>query len=287
MEIEEIIGLSAFLIALAVLVSASMSDWKEREVSDKHWMILGVIGLVLITSYSIYHTGFRWEYLCLAAGTAMILLDLFWDREFNPLLYYSLMALLFIVPLYLGMSEPMVKAWASIPICYVIFLGMYVLNIVRGGADVKCLIVLSIMFPIYPQFFGFPFIDVPDTIMSQVFVYSISVLFLAALMTIPVIVYFIIRNAKNTGFSKRMFTGYSMSIAEAEGSDVWPLEDVVDGELTTIKIPDEEEIGPIYERLKAAGHENVWVTPMIPFIIMITVAVIVITLVGNPLFLIG
>ena len=239
-----------------------------------------------MTIYSIHTTGLRWEYLCLIAGTILILLDVFWDREFNPLVFYVLMALLFIIPLYSSFSEPIMKAWASIPICYIIFLGMYVLNIVRGGADVKCLIVLSIMFPIYPQFFGFPLINVPEAAMSQIFVYSISVLFLAAILAIPVIFYFMFRNIRDRNISKRMFSGHMMLISDAEGADVWPLEDIVDGELSHIKIPDEEEIDGIYTRLKEAGHEKVWVTPMIPFIVMITAAVAILTLIGNPLFLI-
>lgn len=287
METEEILWLSAFIITMVILLSASVSDWRKREVSDKHWAVLGAIGLIFLVSYSIYLTGFRWEYICLAAGTAMILLDILWEKEFNPILFYLLMAVLFIVPLYSNMSEDIMKAWASIPLCYIIFLGMYLFNIVRGGADVKCLIVLSIMFPVYPTFFGLPLITIPDTIMSQIFVLSISVLFIAAIMAIPVIFYFISRNIKHKDYSKRMFSSYTMKISDAKTSDVWPLEDIVDGDLTHIKIPEEDEIPMIYDRLTEAGYENVRVTPMIPFIIMITIATAIVILIGNPLFLIG
>lgn len=286
MEIEEILGLFALILTMIVLISASVSDWKEREVSDKHWIILGIIGLVLFTAYSIHTTGFRWEYVCLAAGTAMILLDIFWDKELNPFVFYFIMAVLFIVPLYSNMSEEIMIAWASIPVCYIIFLGMYVFNIIRGGADVKCLIVLSIMFPLYPQFFGLPLISVPDTFVSQIFVSSISILFLAAVMTIPLILYFVLRNVKNKDYSKRMFSSYVMDIADAESKDVWPLEDVVDGEVINTKIPDEECIEGIYARLREAGRDNVRVTPMIPFIIMIAISTLITMIVGNPLFLI-
>lgn len=286
MEIEEILGLTALILTMIVLISASISDWKEREVSDKHWIVLGAIGLVLFIAYSIHVTGFRWEYVCLAAGTALILLDLFWEREFNPFVFYFIMAVLFIVPLYGNMSEEIMIAWASIPICYVIFLGMYVFNIIRGGADVKCLIVLSIMFPLYPQFFGLPLISIPDTVVSQIFVSSIAILFLAAVMTVPLILYFIVRNVRKKDYSKSMFSSYMMDISEAETKDVWPLEDVVDGEVTHAKIPDENDIGEIYARLREAGRSEVRVTPMIPFIIMIAVSTLLIMTVGNPLFLI-
>lgn len=286
MEIEEIFGVSAFIVTMAILISASISDWKEREVSDIHWVLLGIIGLAMFTSYSVHMTGFRWEYVCLAAGTAMILMDILWNKEFNPLLFYLTMALLFVVPLCQNMSDDIFRAWASVPLCYLIYAGMYVLNIVRGGADVKCLITLSIMFPVYPVFFGLPAINVPDTAFSQIFVCSISVLFFAALMVIPIVVYFIVRNAKD-GISGRMASGYRMSVSQAENSDVWPLEDIIDGEPARIKIPKEEEIKDIYGRFREAGYEEIWVTPMIPFIVLITIATAALIILGNPLFIIA
>jgi len=288
-EIEGIFGTFAFVITMVILVSASIRDWKDREVPDVHWIVLGIIGLVMFVSYSVYMTEFRWEYVCLAAGTAMILLDIFLDREFNPLVYYALMALLFIVPLYHNMSDDIFIAWASVPLCYLIYLGMYLFGIVRGGADAKCLITLSIMFPLYPSFFGLPLIGLPDGIFSpfsQIFVCSISILFLAAILTIPIILYFAVRNARESGLSRRMFFGYRMDISKAEDSDVWPLEDIIEGNLTPIRAPKEEDMSNIYARLREAGHDDVLVTPMIPFIVLIMAATAVLNLAGNPLFLI-
>ena len=135
MEADEIFGAVAFVTAMVVLISASIRDWKEREVSDAHWIVLGVIGLAIFVSYSIYHTGFRWEYVCLTAGAVMILIDIFSDREFDPLIFYVLMALLFIVPLYNNMSDDLFIAWASVPLCYLMYVGMYLFKILRGGAD--------------------------------------------------------------------------------------------------------------------------------------------------------
>ena len=286
METEEIFGVLAFVVTMIILVSASIRDWKNREVPDAHWIALGVVGLVMFVSYSIHMTGFKWEYACLAAGTAMILLDIFLEREFNPLIYYFLMALLFIVPLYHNMSDAVFVAWASVPLCYLIYVGMYFIGAVKGGADTKCLITLSMMFPLYPSFFGLPAIDVPDNLFSQIFVCSISVLFLAAVLIVPLILYFAARNAKEGGLSGRMFSGYRMDISKAENSKVWPLEDVIGGEITHIKTPKDEEIAGIYTRLKAAGQDTVWVTPMIPFIILITAATAIVVLAGSPLFLI-
>jgi len=285
-DIEEILGLSAFIITMVILISASIKDWKEREVPDIHWIVLSIAGLVLFITYSINLTGFRWEYILLAAGTAMIIFDIFSDKEFHPLIYYTIMAVVFIIPLYGNISQDIFRAWASIPFCFLIYVGMYIFGIVRGGADVKCLIAVSIMFPVYPLFLGLPIIAIHNVTMSQVFVFSVSLLFFAAILTIPMILYFAVRNVRAGHTSKRMFSGYRMDIAKAEAGDVWPAEDIIDGKVEHIKIPKEEDMAAIYARLKEAGQETVWVTPMIPFIIFITVAAAILGLAGNPLFLI-
>jgi len=283
-ETAEILGLSAFVITVAVLISASVGDWKKREVSDIHWAVLGTAGLVLTVILSIHLTGFRWEYLLLAAGTALILIDILWDKEFNPFVFYLAMGLLFIIPLFNNMSEDIMRAWASVPLCFLIYVGMYYLGIIRGGADVKCLIAISITFPMYPQFLGMPLFGVPHNIMVQIFVPSISILFIAALMVVPMVLVFVAKNMKKEKFSKKTFSGYRMELSKAESSEVWPLEDIVDGKLSTIKIPKDEEREAIFSRLREAGREDVWVTPMVPFVIMITAATALVLLIGSPLF---
>lgn len=286
METEEILGAAAFAVTMAVLVSASIRDWREREVPDGHWIVLGLAGLAVLVTYSVCLTGPRWEYIPLAAGTAMILADIFLDREFNPLVFYSVMAVLFIVPLFDNMSWDIFRAWASVPLCYLVFVGMYFLGIVRGGADVKCLITLSVMLPIYPSFFGLPLIDVPGGPFSQIFVFSVSVLFVAGVMTLPLPLYFAVRNLRDTGISSGMFSGYRMDISKAESAYVWPTEDIIGGTIERIRIPEEEEMGAIYARLKESGREKVRVTPMIPFIVFIALSAAFVSLVGSPLFII-
>jgi preflagellin peptidase FlaK len=280
-------GIAALLITVPVLVSASLSDWKEREVSDIHWLILGVTGLVLFTSYSLYENGFRWEYLCLALATVMILMDILWDKEWNPIIFYPIMALLFIVPLYSNIDDPLNRIWATIPVCYLIFMGMYVFGIVRGGADAKCIITLSIMFPLYPSFSGLPLIPVSGDAASDIFVPAISILFLAAIFSLTLVFYFMVVNIKNGDRGRHFLSGYRLPVDVAERSKVWPVEDVVEGEIVPARISNsDDELPEIYARLKEFGAEKVWVTPMIPFIIPLCAATVFILMIGNPIFLI-
>ena len=287
MEAETIIGSIAVIITVTTLLSASVQDWREREVSNFHWVIIGVSGLILFTVYSILETGFRIEYLAMAVGTALILVEILVDREFNSLLFYFLLAVLFIPSLYGNLSDPVMAAWAVIPISYILFMGMYIFDIVRGGADAKCLIVLSVMFPIYPAMFGMPLIEVSDTVMSQIFVFPIMVLFIAALAMIPIMFCFFVRNLIKGEFCKKAIQGYKMELSAARESKVWPIEDIKEGKRVSIGVPEDEKINEIYERMEAAGYDEVWVTPMIPFLIPITFAVIFLVVIGNPLFFIG
>jgi len=287
MDLRTGLSLLAMAITCAVMFSAAVSDWRKREVSNTHWLIMGISGLTFFTVYSINETGFRWEYLLLILGVLMIIIDMLWDREINPFLFYFSLALMFIIPLYGKLSDPVMAAWATIPICYIIFLGFYVLDVVRGGADTKCLITLSIMFPLYPYAFGLPLIEVPEGTASQILAFPISVFFIAGLMMIPLIFYFIVRNLREDGkVCRRAFHGYRMEIKKAKGSHVWPLEDVEDGKEVFIGVPQDEEMPQIYSRLEDAGYERIWVTPMIPFLIPIAMAVVFLFTIGNPLFLI-
>ena len=287
MEAETIIGLTAVIITVTTLLSASVHDWKDREVSNLHWIVIGASGLILFTVYSILETGFRIEYLVMATGTVLILVDILVDREFNSLLFYFLLAVLFILPLYGNLSDPVMVAWAVIPVSYIIFMGMYIFDIVRGGADAKCLIVLSVMFPIYPVIFGMPLIEVSNNLMSQIFIFPIMVLFIAALAMIPIMFCFFVRNVAKGEFCRKAIHGYKMRLDAARASKVWPIEDVKDGERISIGVPEDDKIDEIYARLEEAGCNEVWVTPMIPFLIPITFAVIFLVIIGNPLFLIG
>lgn len=285
MDYNETWGIIAFAITIIVLISASISDWKKREVSDIHWAIMGVAGVSLFFTYSVLEYGFKWEYFCLAVASLMALLDILWDRDRFLLLFYLILAFLFAIPLYYLSGDPLQAAWASIPVCYLLFVGMYIFGIIKGGADVKCLIGLSMMFAVYPTISMFPIIEMPESLISDIFVFSISALLWGAIMSCFMVAYYVFVNLKEGNKDRRMFTGYMMRVSKAKCSHVWPIEDVVDGEIVSICVPQEEQ--EVFQRLKEAGCEKVWVTPMIPFIIPITIATVFLIIVGNPLFLIG
>jgi archaeal preflagellin peptidase FlaK len=284
MHAEAIMELIAFVIMSVVMVSASASDWKKREVSDIHWLVMGSAGVMLFFISAVCWNGLKWEYICLAIGTGLILVDILWDREGSGIPFYVAIAILFALPLYFSSDDRFVISWASVVACYAIYMLMYVSGLLRGGADVKCLVSLSVMFPDYPEFLCFPVIGHPNSMMAHIFVFSISVLLFSATLSCLVCIRYAVMNARRGDICKRMFSGYRMDLKKAAESYVWPAEDVLDGKLVSIGTRDDSRM--VFDRLMAAGYDRVWVTPMVPFIVPMTIISVALVLIGNPLLII-
>ena len=132
-----------------------------------------------------------------------------------------------------------------------IFPLMYATGAMKGGADVKALVVLSFVFPAYPEFGSL----VWEPVYPQGYIFNpmFSILLIALVISV---VYAIIVNHHRSG-GKRI-ASYVTTKAEAESSFVWVLEKMDD--------------------------ENVRVTPMIPFLVPMTVGLLITVILGCPLF---
>ncbi len=284
MQLHDQLDLILVAVTVAVMLPAAVSDWRAREVPDRYWAVLGIIGLTALTCRTAAGAP-GWEHAALAAGGLLILADMLVDSERLLLPRYVAMALLFIVPLHsLHLhGDPHLAAWASVPVSYVVYLGMYYLGILPGGADVKCLVSLALLFPVYPSFAGLPLIPAAGHPAAAVLTFSVSALFLAALLTaaaaLPRIAAGVARGERGAVQLTRM-----MGVDAARASHVWPVQDVVGGELTPVRCTGDP--AEVYDRLAAAGIAEVRVTPMIPFIVPLTAAVLILAVLGNPLLLI-
>jgi hypothetical protein len=77
-----------------------------------------------------------------------------------------------------------------------------------------------------------------------------------------------------------MLFGVRMDVEEAKSKHVWPMEKVVDGQIRTALFPRADDEGD-WESLRAAGVERPWVTPKVPFLIPMTLAIPFSLLAGN------
>jgi len=170
---------------------------------------------------------------------------------------------MFIYPVMTAMDDGFVVSSLAVPICYLLFVVLFYGGVIKGGADVKCLISLAIVFPMYPVLYGYPVIGIPEPILSSIVSFPLTVLLYASLFSLLLMVPLMIRNIRlgDTRFPN-MLIGYRMSSEDVEAHHVWPMDGKEDAE-----------------------DGKVWVTPKIPFIIPITAAVIFTVLIGNVIFL--
>ena len=274
-------------VTAAILLYASVSDIKQREVSDKCWWILGIFGIGCMI-YSV-HEEVRWEHVLMIIGTAMILADILVDMGEDKrlsVIYHIAMAAMFIIPLAFSYDDATVIRFAIVPLAFVVFIGLFMSGMTIGGADVKCMIVLAMVFTSYPVFFGFPMIDAPQLseIPELILQFPLMLFYCAVLLNVFVALYLLLLNIVRKDLSfPHMFIGYRMNIQDARTAHIVPMQTVSDGKVVmSRKVRDKEGL----DDLERAGAERIWVTPMIPFIVPLTAAFFILVFIGNPLFFI-
>ena len=267
-------------IMIAVMLSASYFDWRYRTVQDIHWWVLGLSGIVL-TACSLPEM--RLEWIMILAGSFMILLFILLDVDVPWLVsavWCVVMAVLFIYPAVVFFDSDVTKRLLVIPICFVVFYILYMFGILRGGADAKCLMVAAMVFQTSPVIWELPLITVPPLNVQMIFSFPVAVLFHAALFSFAWLFWTVIRKIYRREDPVQMVTlsYYRMSIDDARRSHVWPKQDVVNGMIVNVNgIPPDGAL----DRLEAASAKDVWVTPIIPFMIPIMAAMVFVITVGS------
>ncbi|MBI0583007.1 MAG: hypothetical protein ISF22_02135 [Methanomassiliicoccus sp.] len=281
-------------LAFIVLAMAARADWRTREASDLYWVFLGGAGMVFLAAQIILD-GAEPAYLLILLPIGLFFADIFWERKgmfedgvnVVPLAMYAAGFAVLGAMVYLYSSDLYFWKLMLIPILFLVFILLYQFDVIKGGADAKALIALSIMLPLYPVIGPFPLIAIPFDTAQFVLPFPLLVLFNAALLTLAVPVFMLFRNLAGgqVRFPAMLF-GRPMPVAEARDRFVWPMERYEDGKLKLSLFPGpSEDTAADLDKLSAAGIEEVWVTPKIPFLIPITAALLFSVIVGNLLFL--
>jgi preflagellin peptidase FlaK len=275
-------------LAIAVMVLASISDWRSRMASDKHWYILGLVGSLLL-GWQLYDEGAPWIYFVCLALITLVFMDLLWDRPgiFEdgvaplPLSLYIATILAFGYLSLEHFNQPQFWMMLTIPILFILFFVLYQLDVIKGGADAKSLIALALMFAAYPGLDGFPLLELNNPAAQDILPFPLLVLFNGAILTLLVPLGLFLVNLVRRDFRfPLMFFGSRIPIDEAPSKQVWSMEKVVDGSIKTILFPRSDDEGD-WEGLRAAGIDRPWVTPKVPFLIPLTLSVPFSLLVGN------
>lgn len=264
---------------MTVLVSASVSDLRTRTVCDRHWMVAGAFAAVCSSVM-----WFAVSPIIMALnlmGSSLLLVYMLSERLSG---LYSLIPLAPSVVCFLVMFQGGAGAGALVtPAMFLVLLAMYRSGFIRGGADAKALMVISIAFPMYPALGPIPLVwgpvDGPSLVINPTF----SILAVSLLLSLVPSVFIAVRNLSSGYRGRGVFSSYLMPIESARDAHVWPVEDIVDGYVTRCRIPDDPS--EVYDRLRASGRDSVRVTPMVPFVVPITVAAASVLLLGSPLFM--
>jgi len=259
-QIETQLELAKTIIALSFLLYSSLSDYKSREVSDTVWAVMAPLGLAL-TLIEMYINGFAQ------------------------------------LPLY-GICLGLTTAFAIA----IFYAGGF------GGADAKALMCLALTLPFYPVGLLEPLLEEISPISTSFFPLSIfnnSVL-LAALMAIVMLLYNVSWSLKtgnrlfggtyeNESIGRKimvLLTGYKTSVDKMkEKWHIYPLEDAeenIEKQLCRklLVVPKDEGRDAVVKRLDEevkAGKisDSVWVTPGLPFLIFVTLGLILALFVGD------
>ncbi len=265
-------------VCLAMLFAA-YSDMRTREISDLYWKFIGAIGVAGWVLIALSEGTFGIPAGLAAIAQILFLVSVLCETRIDGTVLEIASVILALIPAAL----PGGTVEYSVPVFFcVLFHVLYSIGIVRGGADAKALMAISIAIPVYPEL-GFGVFS-GNGVLESLMVPSFSVLFLASVLSVAgCAVYCTVRNhgASVPGF----YCGYMMPVADVCSSFVWPAEDIVDGKRCRCSIPEEGKNVEICDRFRSLGLSEIYVTPMVPFVVPIAFSLIFVLLFGSPMFI--
>lgn len=293
----------ALVAELALLLGgfayAAVSDLKEREVPDGLWQSLGVLGFFL-GYLGVVSDGAIPILLWTVVGL-FVLQHLFaWDVRLGPsgeryadlielVAYVAVVAVVGVAIAKVGLGAQAVPVAVVGVLVSVLFArGLFEAGILYGGADAKALMIAGLLVPFFPN----PLIPPPAAIapVTQILPFAVNVLMNSALFSVVVPVAVAVRNARAGEFHGfGGFVGYSIPVEELPRKYVWvrdPLFGAGREEEDSIQTSDDDRRRRerIARDLTARGVKRVWVTPQIPFVVVMAVGVVAALVAGNVLF---
>jgi preflagellin peptidase FlaK len=166
--------------------------------------------------------------------------------------------------------------------------GLFEAGILFGGADAKALMVAGLLIPMFPT----PWISPPPAIapVTTILPFAVNVLMNAALFSVVIPLFVAVRNVRAREFHGLSgFIGYTIPVDDLPRKYVW-VRDPMFGEareeekLIETSEDDRRRRTEIAEDLRARGVRRVWVTPQIPFLVVMAIGVVGALVAGNVLF---
>ncbi len=301
--------MDAFAVARLVagagfLAVAATLDVRTRRVRDALWIGMGTVGLAILAIELTWTSAVVNSWLLLGSATVLFY-AVFYGKpildedqiRLRPLrvLIFAAAAAGFLAALLLptlvstaggsGGLAPSTRL-VSMPIMVLVYQGFYQLGLLRGGADAKAMIALTLLVPQYPDATPFPILGLQPNIlqaMEAVFPFSLVALVNAAVLFLAVPIAYLVVNASrgDLEFPQALF-GTKAPI-NALPVHAWLMERVDrDGERVAVLFPsrgkdESEEV----RKLEAAGATRVWVQPKVPFLVPLFLGFLLAFFAGN------
>ena len=278
---------------------AAVSDYRDREVPDGLWQVLGVVGF-LVGFAAVVPNGavptFLWAVVGLLVIQHLFVWDVrlgAWGDRYADLLelgaYVAVVALVAVAGARVGVGPNAVPVAVIAVLVTVLFArGLFEAGILFGGADAKALMIVGLLVPV----FATPVFPPPAQVapLTTILPFAVNVLMNTALFSIVVPLLIAVRNVRAKefhGFSG--FVGYTIPVDDLPRKYVWvrdPMFGEAREEEKSIETSEDDRRrrAEIAQDLRFRGVSRVWVTPQIPFLVVMAVGIVAALLVGNVLF---
>ncbi len=283
------------VVLLAGFAYAAASDLRTREVTDRLWQGLGILGLALGVALFVPE-GTVPLLLWVLVGVLTLehlvpwdeLLPSSWANQADRIELVAYAAVTVVVGIAVGRyglgDSAVPVAVLAVLATVLLSRALFELGALYGGADAKALMIAGLLLPLFPH----PILSstaVLTTALSAI-PYSISLLTNAALLSLAVPLYLGIRNLRRGEFSfPRGFTGFSLPVADLPGRFVWVRDSAVEtdpaAEEVETSAQDEQLRRETARKLKERGIERVWVSPQLPFLVLMALGALAAILAGN------
>lgn len=293
---EEILATEVIAL-VGGLAYGAVADWREREVTDRLWQVLGILGLVLgavtlapggsvalalwvlIAAFALEHM-FPWS-----LGTRFEQYDDLLDLA----IYVGVILVVLAAIARFGIGGSAVPAAVIAVLVSVVFARLlFEAGILYGGADAKAIIIAAVLVPLFPSPLLIPTSLVP--VLTGLVPFAMNVLIDTALLSLVVpLGIFLLNVSRGEARGWKAFTGYSLPVGELPHRFVWvrnPMfgEGRTEEEAIETSEQDRHRRERIARELTERGVDRTWVTPQIPYLVLIAAGVVVALLLGNLLF---
>ncbi|MCI4322635.1 MAG: prepilin peptidase [Thermoplasmata archaeon] len=284
------------LVLVVGLGYASWLDWTEREVEDELWAGLGIIGAVLGAVAFVPATPMA---LGLWALTSVFVLEHFlpWDlavEKWNADApgwieagAYGGVALLVGGLAYVdgignsGVPTPVLAVLLSVYLAR----GLFEAGVLWGGADAKAVMAAALVLPFAPTAIFSALAGSSAALAPLPFGWVLVMN--GALLAIAIPIAITLRNiARGTFEFPRGITQYPVPVVSLPDLFVWVKDPFLDRSVEDAESSEDDRAIRIRQKieLESKGITTVWVTPQIPFVVLLWGGALATFLVGNILF---